>query len=84
MEKIFELLVDRIYKQIDIVEGWQNQLDLVKQSRMESEEKFDTWIISNDKLQQESNTLRSLRQSLFALRQAMGHERIDAFEPEKF
>lgn len=84
MEKIYAMLVDRINYQVALVEKYQIRLEVVKKARMESEEKFALWEDWCFKLNEASNVLRSLRQSLVALRQAMGHSNIDVFYPEKF
>ena len=84
MEKILNQLVDKVKEQVAIVEEYQLHLDSARVERMESEEKFLMWENFYYKLDHASDVLRSLRQALFAFRQAMGHINIDAFYPERF
>lgn len=84
MEKILSQLVEKVNEQVAKVNEYQEHLDAVKKSRMESEEKFALWEDWSNRHQEAEIVLRSLRQSLVAFRQAMGHSRIDVFYPERF
>lgn len=84
MQKILNQLVDIVKEQIEEVEHLQKDLDFVKESKMESAKKYYMCEDCYRRLNEASNVLKSLRQSLFAFRQAMGHSNIDAFYPERF
>lgn len=84
MEKILSQLVSKINEQVAKAEELQKHLDYLNETRMHSEEKFDCWLVCHNELTEAHNVLRSLRQSLFAFRQAMHHCNIDAFYPERF
>lgn len=84
MKGILEQLVAKVKEQIEEVDHLQKDIDFVKKSQMEPDEKFRTLEDCSKRLQEASNILRSLRQSLFAFRQAIGHSDIDSFRPEVF
>lgn len=84
MKKILEQLVAKVKEQVEEVSHLQKDLDFIKKSKMESEEKFHASEDCYKRLQEALNILRSLRQSLFAFRQAIGHSNIDSFRPEVF
>ena len=84
MESILNQLVAKVKEQIEEVDHLYKDIDFVKKSQMEPEEKFRTLEDCSKRLQEASSILRSLRQSLFAFRQAIGHSDIDVFHPERF
>lgn len=84
MKKILEQLVAKVKEQVEEVSHLQKDLDFIKKSKMESEEKFQAFDDCCRRLREALNILKSLRQSLFAFRQAMGHSDINLFRPEVF